>query len=151
MAVTPSWASELLVIICKQYKRKPPKLHWHQAKSYRSADWQPVNGKMVLVNVVKKARSGSSGYASPHHGIHVFAGTDPVDQRLVLLHEAAHWLTKPRKGSKTAWGHTVKFWATHFALCDKYGVDLQVALARGKRYKVKSQQGYDLYLKTKTA
>ena len=50
-----------------------------------------------------RARRGSTGVARRDEGIiSVRAGSDPLDQRLTLLHELAHWLTPRARRRRTA-------------------------------------------------
>lgn len=52
------------------------------------------------------------------------AGRDPVDQRLVLCHEIAHWLGAPKEG------HSPAFWRRAWRLYRRYRVPIYYALAR---------------------
>ena len=50
------------------------------------------------------------------------AGSDPVDQRLTLLHELAHWLTPPSR-RRRAPHHGAAFYTTAFGLYRRHGID----------------------------
>jgi hypothetical protein len=56
--------------------------------------------------------------------ISVVAGRDPLDQRLVLCHELAHWLGPPNQG------HSQAFWRRAWQLYRRYRVPIYYALAR---------------------
>lgn len=66
----------------------------------------------------------------------VRAGTDPLDQRLTLLHELAHWLAPgPARGRaggrrrRRRWSHhDATFYATAFALYERHGIHAADAL-----------------------
>jgi hypothetical protein len=62
----------------------------------------------------------------------VTAGTDPLDQRLTLLHELAHWLVpaaaRPRRGRARTSHHDAAFYAAAFELYRRHGIPDAVAL-----------------------
>lgn len=88
----PEWASDLIRQVCEAEGRRPPKITWYQ-----------------------RNESSSSGCTYKSEGrIHVTAGTDDVDARLVLLHELAHWFAPPK------WNHTRQFWGLAWRLYDVY-------------------------------
>jgi len=66
----------------------------------------------------------------------VSAGTDPIDQRLTLLHELAHWLgPRPRRRRGRTTHHGADFYAIAFGLYRVHGVPAAEALDReGGRY-----------------
>lgn len=97
----PAWASALVATVCVDAGVAPPKLAWRR----RRADH-------------------STGVARRHLAlIAVRAGDDPLDQRLTLLHELAHWLTPPsprrRRGSSH---HGRSFYETAFELYRRHGL-----------------------------
>jgi hypothetical protein len=72
----PPWARELVSTVCAEAGVPEPVLGWRRA-----------------------ARPNSSGVTRRAVGrVSVTAGTDPLDARLTLLHELAHWLTVPLAG-----------------------------------------------------
>lgn len=77
MTAAPGWAVILTNQVCKDYRRKAPRLQWYCSKYYAKS-------------------SGRAGWGK----IHVTAGTDERDQKLVLLHELAHHLTQRRQKQK---------------------------------------------------
>lgn len=88
----PTWAADLVAEVCAAYGRLPPRVQW----------WQ---------------RPGrySSGHTAKAEGyVHVTAGTDPMDQRLVVLHELAHWLGRPD------WAHRRAFWGLAWQLYGRW-------------------------------
>ncbi|MEX2135824.1 MAG: hypothetical protein WEB29_02520 [Chloroflexota bacterium] len=68
--------------------------------------------------------------------ISVTAGADPVDQRLTLLHELAHWLgPAPRSRRGRVAHHDARFYAAAFDLYRSHGIPDDEILAReGGRY-----------------
>jgi hypothetical protein len=63
----------------------------------------------------------------------VHAGTARRDQKLVLLHELAHWLVQA--------GHTRTFWETAFALYRRYNVPLRYAF-KSEKHDKKARAAY---------
>lgn len=101
----PAWASALVATVCEDAGVSPPRLAWR-----------------------RRAGEASTGVARRSAGtIAVRAGADPVDQRLTLLHELAHWLSPPprRRGSAH---HGRTFYRTAFSLYDRHGVPGEDAL-----------------------
>lgn len=114
----PDWATQLTRQVCKDYKRKLPKVVW----------WQ------------MKRQHKSSGRAG-HGRVHISAGSDATDQRLVLLHELAHHLVqKSRKGRRES--HSMRFWRLTFELYERYGVDLDYAHERERHYRQGASTAY---------
>ncbi|HTI29268.1 MAG TPA: hypothetical protein VL687_02785 [Methylomirabilota bacterium] len=68
--------------------------------------------------------------------VSVTAGTDPVDQRLTLLHELAHWLGPvPRRRRGRVQHHDARFYEIAFDLYRRYEIpDAEVLLHEGGRY-----------------
>lgn len=121
--MTPSWVPTVVQAVAMNYGRKSlPEIRWRN----------------------RKDRKCSSGYF--HHRKHyarwiythrpnpsfisISAGSDIEDQKLVLLHELAHWLN-PRCN------HTIKFWHTAFDLYDDFKIPTS-QLMREFRYKDKA-------------
>jgi len=75
-------------------------------------------------------RRGSSGYAAPTaNRVHVTAGTDRTDQKLVLLHELAHWLCDVGEH------HGARFWDKAWQLYRRYRVPIRYARKREGNYR----------------
>lgn len=100
----PAWAQDLVAQVCDEAGRQPPR---HVTWWRRSDPW-------------------SSGHTSKGEGrIHVTAGTDERDQRLVVLHELAHWLSPPGHH------HSRHFWQLTWTLYGEHmGEALPFAVAR---------------------
>ncbi len=99
----PDWATALVAEVCAQAGVDPPRLAWR-----------------------RRSAPHSTGVARRHAGmISVRAGHDPLDQRLTLLHELAHWLTpapeRRRPGTRTA-HHGRDFYRIAFELYRRYGL-----------------------------
>jgi hypothetical protein len=97
----PGWASDLLAQACADAGVAPPRLLWRNRRGEHST------------GVTRRADGTVS----------VRAGTDPLDQRLTLLHELAHWLAAPsrrRRGRSVHHGRA--FYATAFDLYRRYGI-----------------------------
>lgn len=110
----PEWAAALVGEVCAAAGRPEPVVRWRRAR-----------------------RSNSSGVARPDlRQITVTAGTDPIDQRLTLLHELAHWLIPPapRRRRRTA-HHNAAFYRVAFELYQAHGIPAAEAIVReGGRY-----------------
>lgn len=97
----PAWAGDLVARVCADAGVVPPRLAW-------------------------RARSGehSTGVTRRQDGmVAVRAGSDPLDQRLTLLHELAHWLSPPpRRRRGRSVHHGRGFYATAFDLYRRHGI-----------------------------
>jgi hypothetical protein len=60
--------------------------------------------------------------------IAVRAGSDPIDQRLTLLHELAHWLTPVERRRRRAVHHGLRFYTAAFDLYRRHGLATADAL-----------------------
>jgi hypothetical protein len=103
----PAWALELVTEVCAAAGVPAPRLSWRH-----------------------RAGETSTGVARRHDGaIAVRAGADPLDQRLTLLHELAHWLTPPaqRRRGRTE-HHGRAFYRVAFNLYERHGVPAADAL-----------------------
>jgi hypothetical protein len=111
----PDWALELVTTVCAEASVKPPRLLW-------------------------RARRGgpSTGVARRSEGtVSVRAGDDPLDQRLTLLHELAHWVAPAgsRRGQR-AMHHGRAFYAIAFDLYRRHGLaDADALRLESARYR----------------
>ncbi len=112
--MAPPWAADLVADVCTAAGVPAPTFRWRRA-----------------------ARSASSGVTRQEAGVVVVtAGTDPLDQRLTLLHELAHWLgpRAARRRRRTA-HHDAAFYVIAFELYRTHGIPDAEALDReGGRY-----------------
>lgn len=108
MPDAPAWARSLVVTVCAEADAPLPRLGWRH-----------------------RDRPTSSGVTRQSMGVvSVTAGRDPLDQRLTLLHELAHWLAPaPRRRRRRTRHHDAAFYATAFALYRRHGVPDATALA----------------------
>ena len=112
--MTPAWASEIVRNECASAGVVEPVMRWRHAR-----------------------RSASSGVTRRTAGsISVTVGTDPLDQRLTLLHELAHWLGPvPRRRHGRVQHHDARFYAVAFDLYRRHGIpDGEVLAREGGRY-----------------
>jgi len=106
MQQTPTWATQLLLQVCKDEGRsKAPDLIW------------------------KYNRYGSCGYYSPWKGnkqaglICIKTKEGDTQEKQVLLHEVSHWLTRPNKWkivSKRRTWHNKRFYLKLDELLKRY-------------------------------
>ncbi len=112
----PSWASELTAEVCADAGITAPRLSWRQ-----------------------RTTESSSGLTRRDVGIiAVRAGTDPVDQRLTVLHELAHWLAPlPRRSRRGRTQHHGRdFYRVAFELYRRHGVtDADALRLEAARYR----------------
>jgi len=98
----PDWADALVTEVCADAGVPPPRLTWRRREG-----------------------TSSTGVARRHAGsISVRAGEDPLDQRLTLLHELAHWLAPAparRRGVRVR-HHDRAFYRIAFALYRGHGL-----------------------------
>jgi hypothetical protein len=99
-------------IACREAGVEPPRLAW------RTRPDRPTSS-----GVTRRA-AGS---------VAVTAGSDPLDQRLTLLHELAHWLSpmperRRRRARARTSHHDAAFYALAFALYRRHGIPDAAAL-----------------------
>jgi len=114
MAEAPAWARALVLAVCAEADVPTPRLVWRH-----------------------RDRPMSSGVTRRHaSAIAVTAGSDPMDQRVTLLHELAHWLApvaRRRRGRVAH--HDRAFYDIAFALYQRHEVPDGFALtAESARY-----------------
>jgi hypothetical protein len=102
----PEWAENIVRDAARRRRRRPADLRWRRSRRRRSAG------------------SADSPEGLTNGTISIVAGRDPVDQRLVLCHELAHWLGPPNDG------HSPAFWRRAWQLFRRYRVPIYYALAR---------------------
>lgn len=122
---TPAWAERIVREVARARRRPPPVLRWRRARTRRSGG------------------SAHSHLRRDGGVISVAAGRDPIDQRLVLCHELAHWLGRPDEG------HTLAFWLRAWRLYRRYRVPIHYALAREGAYEG-AVQAYRTQLRKKS-
>jgi hypothetical protein len=107
MADAPAWARSLVLTVCAEADAPLPRLAWRH-----------------------RDRPTSSGVTRQSAGVvSVVAGRDPIDQRLTLLHELAHWLAPAAHGRRRRTRHhDAAFYTIAFALYRRHGVPDAAAL-----------------------
>jgi hypothetical protein len=97
----PAWAHELVSAVCGEAAVAPPRLLWRERRG-----------------------GPSTGVARRSEGtITVRGGSDPLDQRLTLLHELAHWIAPAaRRRGRRSVHHGRAFYALAFELYRNYGL-----------------------------
>lgn len=97
----PDWAVSLVATVCADARVEPPRLSWRRRSSEHSTGVARRSDRMIAVR----------------------AGTDPLDQRLTLLHELAHWLTPAPAGRRRGvTHHGPGFYRIAFALYARHGL-----------------------------
>lgn len=102
----PAWAVALVEAVCADAGVAPPRLSWRRRRGEHSTGVARRHDAMIAVR----------------------AGVDPLDQRLTLLHELAHWLTPAsaarrdgRRRRRTS-HHDVTFYRIAFELYRRHGL-----------------------------
>lgn len=111
----PEWALELVAAVCADAGVEVPRVAWR-----------------------RRAAEHSTGVTRRHEAaISVRAGTDPLDQRLTLLHELAHWLTPPaRRRRGRSVHHGAEFYRVAFDLYRRHGLaDADALRLESARYR----------------
>ena len=97
----PAWATVLTELVCAEAGAAPPRLAWRHRTAEHSTG-------------VTRRDAGT---------VSVRAGADPLDQRLTLLHELAHWLgPRARRVRGRAIHHGHAFYAVAFELYRRHGI-----------------------------
>ena len=111
----PAWARELVAAVCTDAGVAPPTLLW------RTRRGDPSTG-------VARRSEGT---------VSVRAGGDPLDQRLTLLHELAHWIAPSgRRRGRRALHHGRAFYAIAFELYRRHGLaDADALRLESARYR----------------
>lgn len=141
----PEWATELMTEVLKDYNRDVP-----TEFSWRNTSSQYSNGSTLAPHRYKHLVNGKYRIVNYRGRVHVRAGQNLDDQRLVLLHELAHHILNKTPAGRQQ-GHTIKFWKLAFELYDRYGVEMDFAYSREKGYKVKAAQAYEQYMELRGA
>lgn len=136
---TPQWATDLVIQVCKDYKRTLPRiLTWENTEHLKSSGWcsyMKSKDKNRYQRKYFRIYADYKKFQDRHQQIKIKAGYDLQDQRLVLLHELAHWVKMQK--------HTRRFWETAFLFYEQYGVEigqpvmpfLEYAFDREKHYR----------------
>ena len=102
----PPWATSLVTVVCGAAGAPLPSVTWRHRRGPHS-----------------------TGVTRHHLGsITVRAGSDPLDQRLTLLHELAHWLTPVRRRPGRTPHHDRAFYRAAFDLYQRHGLTADGAL-----------------------
>ena len=111
----PAWALSLLDAACADVRAAPPRLLWRNRRGEHSTGVTRRVDGLVAVR----------------------AGSDPLDQRLTLLHELAHWLAAPtRRRRGRSVHHGRQFYAVAFELYRRHGVtDADALRLESTRYR----------------
>ena len=110
----PSWARDLIAEVCADAGAKPPTLSWRTRRSEASTGLTRRADGLVAVR----------------------AGSDPLDQRLTLLHELAHWLSPAARHRGRSVHHGRAFYAIAFDLYRRHGLaDIDALRLESARYR----------------
>lgn len=111
-AGAPAWATALVAEVCTDAGVARPRLVWRRRRSDSSTGVARRGAGMIAVR----------------------AGEDPLDQRLTLLHELAHWLSPPARRRRSA-HHGRAFYRVAFALYRRHGLaDADAVRLESARY-----------------
>lgn len=129
----PKWASDLLLKVLIDYKCfDKPTIEWRRRHARKGSTI--INGSIIPTTRPRKA--GSSGVCYNNGRIVITAGSLRRDQKLVFLHEMAHWLMPAGEY------HGKAFWDLAFELYRRYKVPMHYALDREKGYRKEAEFAY---------
>lgn len=112
----PMWAQDLVIKVAIDEGRDDlPDVMWRRAGKLQYSQWRPFESTGVTHMYKNK--------------ITITAGTDRRDQKLVILHELAHWLMP--KGEN----HGSLFWDKAWQLYRRYKVPIRYALLSEGNYR----------------
>lgn len=111
----PDWAISLLETVCADAGVAPPRLQWRRRRGEHSTGVTRREERIVAVR----------------------AGSDPLDHRLTLLHELAHWLSPPaRRRRGRSVHHGLAFYRIAFELYRLHGLaDADALRLESARYR----------------
>jgi predicted metal-dependent hydrolase len=133
MAKTPNWALELVEQVKAEYRStKPLTINWRRTHTRKGL----ISYNEMTMQTIKRKPMLSSGFCSYSGKISITAGEIRKDQKLVLLHEIAHWLL-PKEVH-----HGKAFWDLAFELYRKYKVPMYYALNRERDYRKEAAFAY---------
>lgn len=112
---------------------------WAQDLIIRVALDEGIDDLPVLIWRKSKKQIWSTGYTFWKGIIRFTAGLDELDQKLVLLHELAHWITLEL--------HTNKFWDKAWELYRRYKIPIRYAKTRESSYRKGALVAYHRSLK----
>ena len=128
----PQWVNDLVAQVVKDYQcQKSLTINWRRThkRKRETITWQGEN-----IQTFRDKPFESSGHCHSEE-ISITAGKSRKDQKLVLLHELAHWLMP------TGEHHGKAFWDLAFELYRKYGIPMYYALRREDEWK-KAKMAY---------
>lgn len=141
---TPIWVQNLVLnallylqSLDYQDANKFPDIVWRHGH-ITDIHWDSKRRKNITIVTPRKYSSGRC-YPS---AIHITAGSDRMDCKLVILHELAHWVKDKR-------GHSAEFWDTVWVLYHWAKLPIRYCLQREKNYRKGSILSYKRGLKKK--
>ena len=139
MTAIPKWAQNLaLQVAIDEGRDSLPEITWRKRhrtrisarmKTFISSDtdramrWERQQAERIICS---SGRCRTRWYGTL---IIITAGTDHKDQKLVLLHELAHWLSPKNEG------HGPAFWDKTWELFRRYNVPIRYAKKREGNYR----------------
>lgn len=103
----PDWAEHLVALVCAEAEVASPALSWRRRRGEQSTGVARRSAGVIAVR----------------------AGSDPLDQRLTLLHELAHWIgPAPSRRRRGATHHGRAFYRIAFRLYARHGLAVADAL-----------------------
>lgn len=125
---SPQWAIDLVELVAREAGQPPPALTWRRSGKTRVTY---ARGALVWA----KPTSSSGRFMIGENRIIVTAGRIKSDQKIVLLHECAHWLTP-------AHHHDSVFWDKAWELYFRHKLPIREVKRREFRYRVEAEAAY---------
>lgn len=107
----PKWATDLVERACADRPGQRPIIVWRPRNAV-PAGWENVRKRRLIAGEWLDTRTDMSGGYRMGDLLVVYHGRNRQDQKLVLLHELAHWMTNE--------SHTPRFWDQAWALYRTY-------------------------------
>ena len=125
MAAPPKWAQDLVLrVALDEGKKDVPDMTWHRSKHFTSS------GRAGRGRIHVTAAHGDKWVQIPWRNRNHTCGvvSARADQKIVLLHELAHWLTPGEH-------HSHRFWDKAWELFHRYRVPIRYAKLREGAYR----------------
>lgn len=125
----PRWAADLVARVCEAAGVWEPRVEWFPNAATPQRLRSTRASYRILGRTLDPNRELSAGSADFGGGaICLYRGSLRMSQRLVLLHELAHWITREH--------HTSRFWDVAWVLYRRYAPrSLAFALESEARYR----------------
>ncbi len=131
MRPIPNWANKIVEEIIEQKQLTTPKIKWIKSKKFR------YYAGYAFSHEIQNLR------CEYHIRITIGKKLPRWEQKLILLHELAHYICKKDEH------HNEEFWTTAFILYRRYKLPMRKALQHESAYRKRAHKGYLIARRTK--